>query len=356
MKKVKREQRKENRKKGAVSKEKRAGFAISAGKCCFFFFLFSFSLFLSGCDRISDLRDSVRDIVDERRGEVRAERSNPAAMVPVFAVNTIPSALGPIQDYLTLSGDIIASSTVDTFSDAAGRISRLYVSVGSRVRRGDPVVAVDPSRPGMEFVPSIVRAPVAGTIVALPAQVGMTITQAVPLARIAGVGGLEIRLHVAERFISRIALNQPCEIRVAAWPGEVFRGSVSEISPTVDPVSRTMEIRVTVENPGDRLKPGMFATTRIITERRDNIVKIPASAMVSRFGYQYVYVVVPDPENPGYNIVRRQDVVPGISIDGVLEIQQGLRPNEEVVVRGQSLLDDGVRVNVIERLSPLGIN
>lgn len=303
--------------------------------------LFTVILILSGCDRI--------------RGARGGSGGGQEPIVPVFAVNTIPAAQGPIQDYLALSGDIIAASTVDTFSEAAGRISRVFVNVGQRVNRDTPIAEVDPSRPGMDFVPSIVRAPVAGTVIALPAQVGMTINQAVPLARISGGGGLEIRLHVAERFISRISLNQPCEIRLAAWPGEIFRGSVSEISPTVDITSRTMEIRVTVENPGDRLKPGMFAMTRIITDRRENVVKIPAQAMISRFGEQYVYVVTEDPENPEYNIVQRRIVVPGISIDGILEIQYGLAPNEEVVVRGQSLLEDGVRVNVIDRLAPISV-
>jgi RND family efflux transporter MFP subunit len=225
--------------------------------------------------------------------------------------------------------------------------------VGQQVNRGQRIAAVDPSRPGMNFQWSFANAPISGTVVTLPAQVGMTISQAVPLARIASGSALEVRLFVAERFISKMALNLPCEITLDAWPGEVFRGSIRELAPTIDPASRTMEIRVNVNNTGARLKPGMFAKVKIITERKDNIVKIPASALVSRFGEQYVYVVEQDPENPEHNIVRRRNVVPGIHIDGVLEIQSGLEANEEVVARGQTLLEDGVRVNVIERFTPL---
>ncbi|MCL2008661.1 MAG: efflux RND transporter periplasmic adaptor subunit [Treponema sp.] len=296
-------------------------------------------LCLSGCDRIM-----------ETYGRISGDFTPPAPVAPVFAVNTMLAVQGPIQDYLALTGDIIASSTVDTFSDTAGRVSRVYVNVGSTVRRGDPVVAVDPSRPGMEFVQSIVRAPVAGTIVALPAQLGMTISPAVPLARIAGAGGLEIRLFVAERFISRITMNQICEITLDAWPGHVFRGAIREISPTVDPVSRTMEIRVAVDNPGDLLKAGMFAKVQIIVEQRENIVKIPISGTVNRFGEQIIFVVDnSDPEGP---VARRRYIVPGIQIDGVLEIREGLAPNEEVVIRGQALLDDGSRINIVDRLTP----
>jgi len=324
----------------------------------------------------------------------KKNKAAPGAIdVPVFAVNTILSVQGQIQDYISFSGDIVTGSTVDAYSDAAGKITEIYVSVGRRVNKGDRIAAVDPSRPGMTFRQSIVIAPISGTIVMVPAQVGMTINQAVPLARISG-GGHEIKLSVAERFISRMAMNLPCEVTLDAWPGEIFRGSISEISPTVDIASRTMEVRVNVTDSNNRLKPGMFAKVRVITERKSNIVKIPASAVINRFGEQYVYVVeileeetdesakevkeekksifekikekfskkAEEEKTEGEEelkeikenyVVRKRIVTPGILIDGVIEITGGLSPNEEVVVRGQTLLDDGSRVNIIDRVTPL---
>jgi multidrug efflux pump subunit AcrA (membrane-fusion protein) len=305
--------------------------------------LLAAALVFSGCERIKTYM---------------AKRKGGPAEIPamVFAVNTTSAVQGQIRDYIALSGDIIAGSTVDVYSDAAGKIAAVYVAVGQRVNRGARIAAVDPSRPGMDFQLGIATAPISGTVVALPAQVGMTISQAVPLARLSGGGALEIKLFVAERFISKMAMNLPCEISLDAWPGDVFQGSISEIAPTVDPASRTMEIRVNVNNAGSKLKPGMFAKVRIITERKNNIVKVPTSAMLSRFGEQYVYVVEKDSENPEQNVVKKRIVVPGINIDGTLEIQNGLKADEEVVVRGQTLLDDGVLVNIIERYTPLDAN
>jgi multidrug efflux pump subunit AcrA (membrane-fusion protein) len=298
---------------------------------------------LSSCQRI------------QAYGERLAGQGAAAAVpVPVFAVNTTGAAQGQIRDYLTLSGDIVAGSTVDTYSDAAGKITRLYVTVGSRIARGAPIAQVDPSKPGMRYVESVVRAPITGTVISLPAQVGMTINQQVSLAKIAGGGGLEVRLHVAERFISRISLRQLCEINLDAWPGEIFRGTVHEISPTVDPASRTMEVRVNVDNPESKLKTGMFAKVRLITETRENVVKIPANALVQRFGESFVFVVEPLNSGEGGFVARRRDITPGILIDGVLEIQAGLEPRDEVIVRGQTLLQEGARVNIIERIPPLG--
>ncbi|GHV48030.1 membrane protein [Spirochaetia bacterium] len=299
---------------------------------------------LSGCERLG---------IGNKAGANGTEAAAP--VVPVFAVNTSNAAQGQIRDYLALSGDIIAGSTVDAYTDVAiGKVNRLYVAVGDRVSRGDPVVAIDPSRPGMTYVASVVRAPISGTIVALPAQLGMTVGQSVPLARISSSSALEIRLYVAERFISRINLNQPCEITLDAYPGEIFRGAIREISPTVDPSSRTMEVRVNVDNTGSRLKTGMFAKVRIITEQKENIVKIPAGALVRRFGENYVFAVANDPNNPGVAVARQKTITPGIEIDGVLEVEQGLSPNEEIIIKGQTLLEDGSHINIIDRIAPLG--
>jgi multidrug efflux pump subunit AcrA (membrane-fusion protein) len=277
-----------------------------------------------------------------------------AAEAIVYAVNITPAAQGRIRDHFALSGDVIAASTVDAFSDAAGRVSGLFVNVGSQVRQDDPIAEVDPSRPGMEFVPSLVTSPISGTIVALPAQLGMTINQAFPMARIATGDDLEIRLFVAERFISKVALNQPSEIILNAWPGEVFTGTIVELSPTLDPLSRTMEIRVRVDNPGTHLMAGMFAQVRIIIEEQENAVQIPAAAMVTRFGESFIFVV--DESDPEAPVARRRDVLPGIIIDGVMEVRQGLSGGEAVVTQGQTVIYDGARINIIQRLLPLNVN
>ena len=316
----------------------------------------------------------------------KANKGDDGSDVPVFAVNTSTAVQGQIWDYIALSGDIIAGSTVDVFSNVAGKVTRVYVQLGNRVDRGSSIAAVDPSLPGMNFIPAVATAPIAGTVIALPAQIGATVSQAVPLARISGTSGLEITVHVAERFISKIAMNQACEITLDAWPGEIFRGTVTEISPIVDPASRTMEVKVNVTNQGDMLKEGMFAKVKLITEQKESIVKIPASALIQRFGEDYIFVVeettvdAPDagqtaekkgflasifgrknkkdteekPAGPVKQYTARKRIVkPGILIDGVLEITDGLRPNEEFIVKGQTLINDGARVNVIEKVTPL---
>ena len=280
---------------------------------------------------------------------------NPTGEAPaaVFAVNTTTATRGQIRDYLMLSGDIVAGSTVDAYPDVAGKVTRLFVAIGDRVQKDAPLAEVDPSRPGMTFIPAVVKAPITGTIVALPAQLGMTISQAAPVARLSRTDSLELRTYVAERFVSKIRFGLKAEIGLDAYPGQSFQARITELSPVLDPSSRTMEIRLELPGQDARLKAGMFAKVKVITAEKDGIVKIPANAVVKRFGESYVFTVAADPSDPAAFVARRALVTTGILIDDKLEILSGLAPAQEIVVRGQTLLEDGSRVNVIERLAPL---
>ncbi|WP_304223903.1 efflux RND transporter periplasmic adaptor subunit [Gracilinema caldarium] len=281
-----------------------------------------------------------------------SEQDN-ATQIPVFAVTTTEAIRGQIRDYLSLSGDLVSGTTVDAFSDVAGKVTKLYVAIGQRVQKDDPIAEVDPSRPGMSFNTGLVKAPISGTVVALPVQIGMTISQAMPVARLAGSGSLEARTYVAERFISKMKVGLGVELSLDAYPGRIFSGRVRELSPTVDPVSRTMEVRISVQNEDALLKPGMFAKLKIVTEEKSDVVKIPAAAIVRRYGDQYIFTVETDPKDPAITIAQKRIIVPGIIIDDQAEIRQGLEAGSLVVLRGQSLLEDGVRVRVVDTTPPL---
>ncbi|MDR2841860.1 MAG: efflux RND transporter periplasmic adaptor subunit [Spirochaetaceae bacterium] len=267
--------------------------------------------------------------------------------VPVFAVSTQIAKKSAIQDSIALSGNIVAGSSVDVYSEVAGKITRLYVSVGRSVRKGDPIAAVDPSQPGMSYVTNTVRSPISGIVTNFPAQLGMQISPAVSLAQIAGGGALEIALFVSERDISKIKLGLPCIITLDAYSGESFKGSISEISPVVDPTSRTMEVKVNVVNQGSKLKAGMFATVRIIIQDKNDVITIPFSSVLQNGQDSFVYIVKSDPKDPAFRISARTLITTGIHTDDLIEITNGINDGDEVVVKGQTTLSDGARVNII---------
>jgi membrane fusion protein, multidrug efflux system len=224
------------------------------------------------------------------------------------------------------------------------------------VEKGSPLVDIDPSRPGMSYIPGVAKAPIAGTVVSLPAQLGMTISQAVPVARLSRTDALELRTYVAERFVSKARPGLKAEVLLDAYPGIVFSATVREVSPVLDPASRTLELRLDLDKTDARVKAGMFAKLKVITADKPSIVKIPSAAVVRRFGETYVFAVEADASKPGTFVARRRSIVQGILIDDRLEVREGLAAGEEIVVRGQTLLEDGSRVNVVDRVAPLPVS
>ena len=275
--------------------------------------------------------------------------------VTVFAVSTTLAVQGEIKDYLQLNGDIAARTTVDTFADTAGKLKSLYVKVGDTVRKDQIIAEIDPSRPGMTFASSPVKASISGTVTQVPVQIGSTVAPNLPIAKISKMDELEVILYVAERFISKMKVGLPAVIKTEAFPGELFTGSIRELSPVVDQSSRTMEIKLHLDDKTSRLKAGMFAEVKVITEEKKEIVKIPAEAMINRFGEYYVFVVEEDTELSDKWIVEKRIVVPGLRIDNQLEITNGLSGGDVVVIRGQTLLEDGLSVKVVSTVEPLEI-
>jgi RND family efflux transporter MFP subunit len=236
---------------------------------------------------------------------------------------------------------------VDVFADTSGKLTKLNVRLGQYVVKDQVIAEIDPSRPGMTFVASPVKSPIAGTVIELPAQVGATISPAMPIAKVSQTTDVQIMTYISERFISKVGLRLQGLLRFEAYPDERFRAWVSEVSPVVDPRSRTLEVRLDLVRPDRRIKPGMFAEVKIITERKDGIVKIPADCLVKRYGGYYVFVVADE------SAAERRKVTPGIEIDGKLEIVDGLEAGEDIVIRGQTLLEDKAKVRIIERVQPL---
>jgi len=298
-------------------------------------------IFLTGCKNT------------DKSDENSSEKSN--EQLTVFAVSTTTAVRGEIKDYLQLNGDIAARTTVDTFADTAGKIKSLFVNIGDTVRKNQIIAEIDPSRPGMTFAASPVKASISGTVTKVSVQIGATVAPNIPIVKISKMDELEVILYVAERFISKMSVGLPAVIKTEAFPGELFTGSIREISPVVDKNSRTMEIKLNIDDNTSRLKAGMFAEVKIITDEKENIVKIPAEAMINRFGEYYIFIVNKDSNNTDKNIVEKKIVTPGLRIDNQLEIISGLTAGDTLVIRGQTLLEDGLFVKVVSTVEPLSI-
>ncbi len=296
----------------------------------------------------------VKTIIGKKNGAASgalfgAPAETAAEQEVVFAVNTTESVFGPIADYFETNGEVITASSVDIYADTQGILARLYVGLGDFVRKGQIIAEVDPSRPGLNYTLSPVKARVSGTITSIPLNIGDAVSPAVPVATIGDLNKLQVVCAIPERFISRIRLGMNAEIELEAWPGQSIPLKVNEVNPVVDASSRTLEIKMDIPAGEGKAKAGMYAKVRLTTDEKDRVVKIPADTVLRRLGETFVFVV------NGERAEKRL-VVPGIVLGDIVEIVSGLEAGEKVVYQGQTLLEDGVKVRVVREVQGLVSN
>jgi len=263
----------------------------------------------------------------------------------IFTVRTEDAEIRNLQAYIEVNGNIVSEQQVAVVPDSAGRIVSMRVALGSRVQRGSLVAEVDPSRPGAMYSLSPVYAPVSGIVVTSPAAVGSTVSTASTLFTIAVSDNVEIEANIPEREVGQLRIGLRAEVRFEAFPGEVFTAELRQLSPVVDPVSRTKKITLRMMNNESRINPGMFARIKLNTRMYKDVVSIPKDAVIETRDRTVVYVL-DNSDNETLRVSMRE-VETGVSIDNELEIKSGLNAGEKVVVQGQQFLTDGAAVRLL---------
>jgi len=185
-------------------------------------------------------------------------------------------------------------------------------------------------------------APVSGVVLERMATQGMTVEVGDRLYTVADLSHVWVQLEVHEREVAWVRRGQPVTVRVAAHPGEVWRGTVAFVSPVVEEATRTVRLRVHVPNPGSQLKPGMFVTGEVqppVGEGEELV--IPATAALLTGRRAVVYVQVPDRQEPTF---EAREVVLGPRVGDEVVVRSGLAAGEVVVVRGNFKIDSELHI------------
>jgi len=155
---------------------------------------------------------------------------------------------------------------------------------------------------------------------------------------------LRIFIPVNERDAGALRLGQEALVEFDALRGKRYGGRVVRLSPAFDPVTRTVEAEVHIQNPGE-LRPGMYGRGILLTGVHKDAVVVPVGAAQLSNDRYYVYVAEGDK-------VRRAQV--GIGVDGGnwLEVLSGLKPGDEVVTAGADVLADGSQVHAVRGVDP----
>ncbi len=258
------------------------------------------------------------------------------------SVRTQIAEVTALQDYVFTTGEIAPLSTVAVYPEIGGKVVRLNVEVGSKVKKGDVLMKVDPSSPGMEYALNSVTAPISGTIMSLPARQGTTVTVNASVATIGDVSNLELTANVPERYVSSLRNGLKADVTLEAYPEDVFKAHIIRQAPALDTASRTKEVTLTFDSPDARINAGMFAKVKLFTDVYDGSVTIPSSAVIERSGKKYVFVLNGDGQT-----VAEREVTTGKSVDNVVQLLTGVDAGDRMVVEGMRVLGNGSTVRDI---------
>ncbi len=160
---------------------------------------------------------------------------------------------------------------------------------------------------------------------------------------------LHADFRLPEQAASKLSIDQEVDIGVDAVPGKTFKAKITAIEPRVSETTRTLSIQATLANPGETLKPGMFADVAVVLPPKDNAITIPVTALDATLYGASVLVLEPlgEPKDKVFKL-RREPVTAGFYFGNQVEIAKGLNGGETVVASGQNKLQTGALVTPID--------
>jgi RND family efflux transporter MFP subunit len=270
---------------------------------------------LRRAERLLETGDVSRSIYDQRRsqrdallGQLDEARSN--AAVAIKAIDT-------------------ARAVVDTNRAAAASARAALGPLEAQVAAAQKAVT-----------DTAIRAPISGYVSDRVADVGEFISPNTPNSKIATIvrtSTLRVRIDVPEQEIGKIANGQGISLQTSAYPDRNFAGVVARVSPSVSTTARTLVVEAEVQNTEGLLKPGQFATVRIVQSKPEPAVMIPVTAVKTVGDTNSVFVIKD-------GAAREQFVQLGLLENDMIQVKQGVVEGDQVAVGNLAALTDGVLV------------
>lgn len=210
----------------------------------------------------------------------------------------------------------------------AGRLETMAGVLGQAVSPGDILAVIKP--PSGDAITA--TTPHKGIVTAVHASEGDQVNEMTFLFTLTEVDPLWGVLDIPERSLAAVKAGQKVDIKTAAYPGDMFKGTIAFVSPEIDNVSRTVKARVAIENPAGQLKFGMFIDATVRTGAYFQGVAVRSDAVQIGPSGPFVFV------KTGKTEFSPRGVETGREKDGLLEIRNGLRSGETVVIGNAYLL------------------
>lgn len=241
-----------------------------------------------------------------------------AAQQELISLVSTPHSAG------TSPEDALAAADWERLRDAARRRLKLWDVTDAQIRQIERM-----AKPMRTLT---IASPVSGFVVRRYASRGGKVMAGEPLLDIVNLSKVWVLAEVNEPDIDLVRVGMPARITVAGLPGKVLTSNIEYVYPTMNAQTRSLKVRATLPNPGDTLKPQMYATVEIAVDLGKKLL-VPADAVIDTGERQVVYV------DKGAGNFEPRTVTAGMRADGQREILAGLKPGERVASSALFLID-----------------
>ncbi|ORU92159.1 MAG: hypothetical protein A6F72_04325 [Cycloclasticus sp. symbiont of Poecilosclerida sp. N] len=172
-----------------------------------------------------------------------------------------------------------------------------------------------------------------GVVSKLSVRHGMYVKPSNSVMSLADLSSVWLLVEVFEKQANWVKVGDPAEVRLPYLPGKVWKGRVDHIYPSLDKTTHSLKVRLVFDNPGERLKPNMFAKVNIFSGAKNNILIIPTEALIRTGASERVIIANDD------GTFESRTVTSGLESGDYVELLSGVSESERVVVSGQFLID-----------------
>jgi len=246
-----------------------------------------------------------------------------------------------LRDILKFTGRIEGKEQDQVFPKAGGKLIKYLVKEGDFVKKDDVIALIDRDITGFKYEPHKVQSPISGEVLKADLDKGSLVGPRTPIAIVGDISKVKVRIEIAEVDYPKVKIGDKAILKVDAYPDKEFEGKLTELDKYVNPQTRTAQAEIEVPNEEGLLIPGSFAritlftgTHKALTMPLDALLRMPGT------GSYYCFKVANDKAKKVFLKI-------GIIQDNLVEIKEGLKQGDLVIVSGQGALEEGTPVELI---------
>jgi membrane fusion protein (multidrug efflux system) len=199
-----------------------------------------------------------------------------------------------------------------------------------------------------------IKAPFSGQLGIRLVNVGQDLASGTPIVSLQAVDTMFLNFSLPQQSLATIEPGLPVRMKTDAVPDRDFVGTITAIDPEVDPATRNVRVQATVENPDQKLLPGMFGSVKVVLPAREPVVAVPITAIAYATYGDSVFVVEEETKESGekHLVARQQFVQLGRTMGDFVAITKGVEEDQTVVVSGVFKLQNGAPVAENNEIKP----